>query len=380
MSEEQTRADDSKSPNKLSAKDPQDEKSSGLPRWLKIAAVVVPLLATLSGGIWKIAEWYKELQIKIETERTNQEKERTKQGADKLAMEKEVTARLQISTTQDITVQKLRTEEQQRRTEEQQSKERISKEEIAQRQQELILKKMGDEANRERLEGAEVTSNISKLSESPLIAQEGLTRLVRYAANPLYRDFIVIALSERFKKIRTFQEAQLAIKLARAIKPEDFNLIAGANRVAMQYIMENFRAAFWHSCAPHIAEMDPMTFLEVTFKRGKPFVRSAVYFDIQKRFPDVRFGFSGIPSGVNSEFWIAVRDALPGILKELRSPDMDVFEAYSLIVNESSGILVDFIEAHKDEPLQLDISDCYLSRYPEIDRSSKIKLIREGYR
>jgi hypothetical protein len=351
MGEEQIRAGDSKSQNNLSAKDREGEQSSGIPRWLKIVAVVVPLVATLCAGIWAFMTWYSDLQKTREKERT----QRLEQSQ----------AELRLQTL---------------KTEEQNSRERMSRQEIAQREKELSFKAKAVEAANQIQEDRDVASSIANLLAPGGKGQSefGLASLVRYAAMDRHRDIIITALSATFKRIRTVEEAQLTINLARAIKPENFDLIAGANRVAMRYIADNLIAEFWHSYAPHIKEMSPRAFLEQLKHAGGPsglsFISSLSAFynnltsDIWNRSPLRATGSLATP-------WES--EEITRILKGLPSPDMVVFEAYSFILKQSADMLVGFIEAHKNEPLQLDISGCYFLHDPNIGSSSKIKLIRE---
>jgi hypothetical protein len=268
--------------------------------------------AAIIGGLWAVATWYWNFSINIETERTKQ-KQYIRDAEEFAKNSKEL----------ELTLQKLRTEEQQTR-------ERISRQEIAQREKELQWKTKNDEAVRRAHEIQQVAHHTSGLLGSPSESQQSLASLIQYAKNPHYRDIIIIALSGKIRDITTFEEAQLAIKLARAIEPADFDLIAGANRVA---------------------------------------------------YNKMRIVPLGVPESILCEKVVDVEEQR--VVSPERSlqdvsqlKDRFLLKIYSYIFRQSADMLVDFIEAHQDEPLLLDISGCRFCREPKISSSAKVKLIR----
>jgi len=224
-----------------------DDKA-GVPRWLKIAAVAIPVFATICAGFWTISTWYVALQTSLEQEKTKQtasraaEADSTKQAAEaRFNAEKEVTRRQELLLTAEANARKDEKQLQQLKTEEEQARQTISTNEInRQVAADKTSAQIQDDAAFAALIAA-VSSNVEKPDTPPRTVS--LAALMRYANNSRYAEILAAALVAKSARIATLEEAQLCLRLAQAIKPLDFALVAKMNRFDERLKNKRFRSS-----------------------------------------------------------------------------------------------------------------------------------------
>lgn len=386
--------DDSQDPRPLPEKTEEtsngEDRLGGIPRPLKIAAVVIPLIATVCAGIWAVMTQYVELKKAVEKERTTQAQYQKEQAEQKVAeaklkldAEKEVTTRQQLqqqfiaaSKNQDAELQrsleelKSRGQEaetalQRLKTEEQQTRERISKNEFDEKQ-------TAAELQEDQAVSAAISVVLAPDEKSD--ADAALGSLLRYVNKERHRSVIVAALSEKSSRIRSIEQAQLFMRVVRAVSPVDLDLIITANRIGRQHLAHQCLPLFWHVYADHYEEVAPDSFLNSS--QGLPHCATLFYDDIlreiYKRFPEID------PKKPRQSFGRkTIAERLPDILKETSSAAVEG-EAYSVITSGTGKLLYSLLESPPPNlPATVDISGCYLPASPMIAVEIRSRIVKE---
>jgi hypothetical protein len=357
----------------------ENKKPSGIPRWLKIATVAIPLAATICAGIWTLSSvfmnQYTELQKSIEKERTQQattresEAEKNKQAAQlKLDTEKEATIRFQLqqraqadAEKDEITLQKLKTEEQQAR-------QAMLEKDINRQLEDLRVKEQTDkntmQVQEDRDFAALITSVLSPAGKSEQMSSEAaLATLMRYVSHSRYHGVIVAALATKTGRIKSLEEAQAWLRLTQAIQPTDFKLVASMNRLARRRVEDGAVQDFWIRYIPQAEEMPAHIFLEEQSLHSDAYASSSLLYnrimlDIRQKFSDP------FRRQLDRD---SVLKKISEIQKTLGPSDSAGFEAYLFLMEQSGEKISEYNETHRDDPIKLDISGCYLRRSPSID-------------
>ena len=219
------------------------EEGRGVPKWLKIAAVAVPIAATVVGGGWTFTTFYADMQERLAKNRLDLAKQESSQKeADKerealrLAAESEQTARqeqqhqfLKLSGEQnarfqlDLQAQVTRQREAERKQAEAQAQIAVANAKEAEQRRNIAL----DAAKLQLAQQvsalvAELASpSPDKTSEAPLLALEP------HAKDPALRPTILRGLEVRSAaRFKTLGEAVAATRLAQALMPDSFDIVA----------------------------------------------------------------------------------------------------------------------------------------------------------
>jgi len=344
------------------------QEGKGIPRPLQIVGVVFPLVATLCAGVWTVV-WTvtsqnADLQKALAKEQTNQKKEVSRQEEERT---KQMQARLQEVTAKFGQEERSRIAEkdlQSLKTVEQQAKERISVQESKRQERDLEAKERENSAalqEKEDIAFAAAVAAVLAPANTPaaISTTSALATLQRYAAIDRHRQVLVAALLAKSDAIDTLEEAQLWTRLAEAISPMDFGLIADANRTARRHLAREVLGQFWYdfavSSAPAflVGNSDPgdvvRYFLEKEWPRNPEFVHNIIRRDIDDRIHVARS---------HAEF----TKRLP--LPKDTSADAARAPVSSFVMRQTGDLLVRYIESDVQKPHRLDISECYLPSAP----------------
>jgi hypothetical protein len=348
------------------------EETSAVPRWLKIAAVAVPIVATICAGIWTLSSvlmsQYVTLQTTLENERTQQTRARaaeadsSKQTAElRLAAEKETARRIELQLNGEANARKDEIQLQRLRTEEQQARQSISENEInRQIAADKITAQIQDDGSFAALAAA-ISSNVEKTDGPPRAVS--LAALMRYANNSRYADVLSAALVTQSARVAALEEAQLCMRLAQAIQPIDFELMVKINRLARRKVEEREIYEFWRRYTPHAEKMPPHDFLRF------PADGSPVDFD--------SFTYAGIQRDIDASF-IDLQESpdtvrnVVATKKSLKLPDPAVVEANEFLMAHTADVMMQYIDAYQGKPITLDVSGCYMWREPKGGQAVKL--------
>jgi hypothetical protein len=318
--------------------DADGDKSGGIPRWLKIAAVTIPLVATVCAGIWTVATVLLNQYAAIE-------KERTDAASLRLEAEKEAHNRVKLQVAAEANARKGALEIQKLQMEEQQARRAVSDNEMS---RQATQDRFAQQFQEDKDFGALIEVISADKERSAAVQLAGLTR---YVNNLRYKDVLAAALVAKSSRIMSLDEAYLCLSLAAALQPREIDLIVKMNRNARTRVDERGLLEFWRDY--------------ITLHEQDPSISPVVFLDMHRTSP----AYERIRRDLRDLFPPGTAPTLDAIVRAVEKrkgfvpPDLTVAQANGFLMGQTADVIARYVKSHHSAP---DLSGCFLLGDPNL--------------